>query len=106
MEQASGRSRVFGPSSSSAQAQEVESPDEEEDVDYVKEEIEKLRKDVEEIKLQQAANYAGICDQQYRAVTWQNKIEDWQFKIEKKMDDQHAEIIRYLQGNPPSPPSD
>ena len=48
---------------------EVESSEEEEDEDTNKEEIEKLRKEIEEIKLRQEANFAAACD-------WQNRVDN------------------------------
>ena len=61
MEQASGRARTSGPSSSSAPAQEVESSEEGQE-DPLKEDLDNLRKKVEAMQLEQTRQFAGIVD--------------------------------------------
>ena len=77
------------PSSSSSQVPQDESSEEEEEEN--KEELVKLRKEIEEMKLQ--------------SNVWQSSVDDWQMRKEKKMDDQHSEMMRYLHGHLPPPSS-
>ena len=91
MDHALDRARALkssNPSSSSSQIPQVESSEEEEEEDH-QEEFEKIRKEIEDLKLQNTI--------------WQSGVDDWQMRMEKKMDDQHSEIMQYLHGHlPPS----
>ena len=90
MEQASGRARTSGPSSSSAPAQEAESSDEDQE-GPLKEDLDDLRKKVEAKQIEQTRQFVGIVDWQYRTTQWQGQMQEMLYKIQQKLADSDDE---------------